>query len=195
MKYILVLIMAGLSLSSNNLFGEEKERGEAWRRDTAMLPQYCKDRAANKELFIQKWGKTFGDATAHIHHYCGGVYAEQKARSTLNSGGRQGYLDTVIHQMGYVSGHCPSGCVLYPELHSRWGWALGEKGQVGEAIDHYKLALRKNPKYTIAYAQLSELYVKIELPDEARNILESGLKVKPNSRMLQRRLDKLDVPQ
>lgn len=191
MKYMAIIVMIGLSLSWHNSFGKEKERGEAWRRDTNMLPQYCKDRASNKKQFLQKWGKTFGDATIHMHHYCGGVYAQQKARSSLSSGGREKNLNEVIHQMGYVSNHCPAGCVLYPELHTRWGWALGQKGQAGEAIKHFRLALQQNPKYTLAYVQLSDLYVDLKQPDEARKILQSGLKVKPNSRTLQRRLEKL----
>ena len=197
MKNIIVILIIGLTLAWHNSFGQEakkKERGEPWRRDTAMLPQYCKDRASNKLLFIQKWGKTFGDATQHMHHYCGGIYAEQQAKSSLSSGGRGKYLGEVIHQMGYVSKHCPaSGCVLYPELHARWGWALGQKGQAGEAIKHYQLALQKNPKYTLAYAQLSDLYVDLNQPEEAKKILQSGLKVKPSSRMLQRRMKELET--
>lgn len=189
MKYVVVILIFGLIAPWHSSFG--KERGEAWRRDTRFLPQYCKDRAANKQTFIQKWGKTFGDATQHMHHYCDGIYSEQKAKSSISSGERNKYLDSTIHQMGYVSGHCPPGCVLYPELQTRWGWALGEKGQAGEAIKHYKKALQKNPKYTPAYAKLSDLFVEIQQPDEARKILQAGLKVKPNSSMLQRRLKEL----
>jgi len=100
-------------------------------------------------------------------------------------------LATVIGQMQYVERHCHTGCVLYPELHTRLGWALGESGQVSEAIEQLQLAIKAKPKYTLAYARLSDLYVKIKQPGEARKILEAGLKARPGSRTLQRRLDEL----
>jgi tetratricopeptide (TPR) repeat protein len=93
--------------------------------------------------------------------------------------------------MKYVSGACNTGCVIYPELHTRWGWALGEQGQTAEAIRHYQLAIKAKPNYALAYARLSELYIEIDQPEEARKILESGLKASPNSRSLKRRLEKL----
>ena len=94
--------------------------------------------------------------------------------------------------MAYVSRHCSTNCALYPELHTRWGWALGESGQHGEAIGHFQKAIKAKPKYVPAYAKLADVYVDIKQPEEARKILEQGLKAKPGSRMLQRRLKELD---
>jgi hypothetical protein len=45
------------------------------------------------------------------------------------------------------------------------------------------------------YARLSDLYVKLNQPDEARKVLESGLRAKPGSSMLKRRLQKLGTPE
>jgi tetratricopeptide (TPR) repeat protein len=69
---------------------------------------------------------------------------------------------------------------------------LSELGQVGEAVQHYQLAIKAKRNYTPAYARLSELYLKSNQVDEARKILESGLKAKPNSSALKRRLKKLE---
>ena len=95
-------------------------------------------------------------------------------------------------EMSYVSRHCSTKCAFYPELHSRWGWALGSTGQVGEAMMHYQLAIKAKPKYVPAYAKLADLYIDIDQPDEARKVLEKGLAAKPGSRMLKKRLIKLD---
>lgn len=130
-----------------------------------------------------------------MHHYCAGVYAEKKARTTSDRNKRRHWLGQITHQMRYVSGPCQPGCVLYPELHSRWAWALGKQGQLGEAIKHYQLAIQVNPNYTKAYAEMSDLYVKYNEPDEARRVLEAGLKANPKSRRLQRRLNKLTSPE
>jgi tetratricopeptide (TPR) repeat protein len=185
MRAILLLVV-GLSVPWNNLAAADT----SWRQNTQLLPQYCKDRAKGRTEF-EKWRSTLGEAFIHIHHYCDGVYAEQKARVTTNQQERKRWLGTVIGEMGYVGNHCHTGCVLYPELHCRWGWALGEMGKVAEAVGQFQLAIRAQPKYAPAYAQLSDLYVKIKQPDEAKKVLEAGLKAKPGSRMLQRRLKEL----
>lgn len=167
-----------------------------WKQNTQFLPQYCKDRArGGQSPEFSKWRRAFGDAYIHMHHYCNGVYAEKKARSTINQQERSRWLGTVIGEMQYVGKHCDAGCSLYPELHSRLGWALGENGRVAEAINQFQLVIKVKPKYTLTYVQLSDLYVKLNQPDEARKVLESGLKAKPGSRMLQKRLQKLDPAQ
>jgi tetratricopeptide (TPR) repeat protein len=166
---------------------------EHWSKNTQLLPQYCKDRAKGSQSpEFSKWRNTFGDAYIHIHHYCKGVFAEQKAKMTLDKGERARWLMTVVSQMKYVSGSVNTGHVLYPELHTRWGWALSEQGQIAEAMQHYQLAIQAKRNYTLAYVRLSELYLDLNQPEEARKILESGLKAKPDSRALKKRLKKLD---
>ena len=183
-----ILIIIGLLSPWHNLAAE----GGGWRQDTQLLPQYCKDRAKGKNSSEwAKWRKTFGNVSIHMHHYCSGIYAEKKAKSTINQQERNRWLEGVIGEMQYVGRHCNTRCVIYPELHTRQGWALGESGQVSEAIGQFQLAIKAKPKYTLAYARWSDLYVKIKQPGEARKVLEAGLKAKPESRMLQRRLEKL----
>jgi tetratricopeptide (TPR) repeat protein len=162
--------------------------GDKWKDNTGVLPQYCKDRAAGRD---QKWRSTFGDVYIHMHHYCSGVHAEQKARIALNKRERVSWLNRVASQMKYVSASCGSGCVLYPELHTRWAWALGELGQIAEAMKHYQLALRAKQNYTPAYAGLADLYLKANQTEDARKVLERGLKANPKSRVLKKRLDEL----
>jgi tetratricopeptide (TPR) repeat protein len=188
MMRAILLIFVGLSVPWHTLAAASGE----WKQDNQLLPQYCKDRAKGSQSpEWSKWRRTFGEVFIHMHHYCNGVYAEQKARSTIDKQERNRRLSSAIGEMQYVGKHCHTGCVIYPELHSRWGWALGEKGQYADAIQHYQLAIKAKPKYVLAYARLSDLYVKIKQPGEARKILEAGLKAKPGSRTLRRRLDEL----
>ena len=181
---LLFVLLSAIAWQNSSAAG-----GETWKSETHLLPQYCKDRAAGRD---EKWRNTFGEAYIHMHHYCSGVHAEQKAKSTLNQRERVNWLGKVVSQMRYMSGSCNTKCVLYPELHTRWGWALSEQGQTAEAIQHYQLALKAKRNYTLAYVRLSELYLKANQPDEARKVLESGLKAKPNSRALKKRLKKLE---
>ena len=188
MRNFLFLVI-GISIFWHNL-----SVADAWREDTQMLPAYCKDRVKgiNSPEFA-KWRGTLGEAFTHTHHYCSGIYAEQKARTTIDQQDRKRWLRTAIGEMAYVARHCSVKCALYPELQSRWAWALASDGQPSEAISHFQLAIRAKPKYVPAYAKLSDLYLDIGQREEARKILDEGLKVKPGSKMLLRRLKKLEA--
>jgi tetratricopeptide (TPR) repeat protein len=191
MRTILFIIVGivGLSVPWHNLAAQE------WKQETELLPQYCKDRAkkATHPAEWYKWRSTFGEVFIHMHHYCSGIYAEQKAKTEINKHQRNRLLRQVIGEMQYVGYHCNTDCVLYPELHTRLGWALGESGQTYEAIEQYQLAIKVKPNYSSAYAKLSDLYVKIKQPSNARKVLEAGLKAKPGSRKLQRRLREIET--
>ena len=185
---IFLFLVFGVSIFWYNLASAEK-----WHQDTELLPQYCKDRAKGiNSAEYAKWRGTMGTAFVHTHHYCSGIYAEQKARITIGQQ-RKRWLRSVKGEMAYVSRHCPTKCALYPELHTRWGWALGEEGQNAAAIGHFQLSINVKPTYASAYAKLSDLYLEIDKPNEARRVLDDGLKAKPGSRMLQRRLQKLET--
>ena len=190
MRTIIIIIVGivALSVPWHNVAAQE------WKQNTQILPQYCQDRAkGTNSPEWKKWRSTFGEAYIHMHHYCSGVYAEHKAKVAINQGEQKKWLGKVIHQMGYVGNHCNTSCVIYPELHTRLGWALGETGQFSEAIKQFQLAIRAKPTYSLAYARLSDLYIKYKQPGEARKILEEGLKAKPESRKLQRLLRELDT--
>jgi tetratricopeptide (TPR) repeat protein len=188
MARIILLFVFGISILWHNLSAADE-----WRQDTRLLPQYCKDRAKgiNSAAFT-KWRGTLGEVYIHIHHYCNGIYAEQKAKNTINQRERKRWFTGVAGEMQYVSRHCPASCGLYPELHTRWGWALAADGRPSEAIRHFQLAIQAKPEYPPAYAKLSDVYLETNQPDDARRILNEGLKAKPGSRMLQRRLQKLE---
>ncbi len=188
MMRIILFFVIGISIPWHSLIAAAAE----WQLNTQLLPPYCKDRAKGlHSAEFKMWRGTFGEAFIHMHHYCNGIYAEQKARSTVNQQERQRWLRTVLGEMQYVSNHCPARCALYPELHSRWGWALGAGGQPVEAIKHFQLVIRAKPKYAPAYAKLSDLYIEIRQTDDARRALGEGLKAKPGSRILQKRLREL----
>ena len=120
-------------------------------------------------------------------------YLEKVAKSSLDKRDRNELLGRVANNMEVWSKHCPRvGCALYPDLHNRWGWALSEQRQFSKAIEHYHLAISAKQNYTPAYIGLSEVYLELNQIEDARKILVKGLKVRPKSRLLQRRLKKLE---
>lgn len=185
---ILVLVIA-LATPWQYLYAENI----GWKDSLNVLPPYCKDRAKSGSAGQKAPARyaALGGVWIHMHHYCAGIYAEYMANSTPENREKNIWLTDVITQMQYVGNHCSTRCVLYPELHTRWGWALGEIDQVGEAVKHYQLPIKSKPRYALAYARLSDLYLKLNQHDEARKILEQGRKVNPKSKMLQRKLNDL----
>ncbi len=172
--------------------------GTGWRQNTHLLPQYCKDRnlSAESPHNWKKWKKTFGSTFIHMHHYCQGVFAEYKFKGAIDKVQKDNWLREVTHQMEYVSKSCPAKnkCLLYPELHTRWAWALNKQGNIAQAIKHYQLAIQEKQDYIPAYTKLSKLYLKSDQAEEARKILELGLKANPNSRAIKRKLKKIETP-
>jgi tetratricopeptide (TPR) repeat protein len=182
---VFLIILFGFSLPYQGLAAGSDD----WHANLQVLPSYCK--GFKTDSHRKKWGSILGETYIHMHHYCKGVFGEYKARSLVGQGERKPWVQTAAHQMRYVSGACKIGCALYPDLHRRWGWALGEQRQYAEAIKHYQLAIKAKRNYSSAYAGLSDLHVKFKEPAEARKVLEAGLKARPKSRKLQRRLQKL----
>ena len=186
--FVLLLAMAWQNASAREV--------ERWNMNTHLLPQYCKDRAnGSQSPEWAKWRGTFGEAFIHMHHYCAGIFAEKQAKSAPNQHERATQLGKVVSQMKYVSSACNARCAIYPELHTRWGWALGMQGRTAEAIKHYQLAFKAKKNYAPAYAGLFELHLEANQPDEARKVLEQGLRNSPKSSMLKRRLKELDSSQ
>jgi tetratricopeptide (TPR) repeat protein len=189
-RLILLFVMC-FAIPPQVVFAESIE----WKKNLNILPPYCADRARGGAVGqkVPSRYAVLSDVWVHLHHYCAGLYADYKAKISLSQNEKKQLYAEVIGQMGYVSNHCKSRCALYPELHTRWGFALAETGQVGEAIRHYQLAIKSKPKYSPAYAGLSQLYLDNNQPEEARKILEQGRKENPKSRMLKRKLEELQA--
>ena len=189
MKNIILLVLIIFYIP----YGTPALAADTWRtkENASLLPRYCQDIVANR--WPGNWRRVLGDVSAHMHHYCSGIYAEMKAKGALGKRERRNWLEKVIGEMRYVSRDSePNSCALYPELHTRWGWALVEQGYAGEALQHLRMAIEVKPEYILAYVRLSELYLKIDQPEEAMKILESGLEVRPGSRTLERRIRELN---
>jgi len=184
----LSIVLTGMTLSGQAAAAKE----DGWQQHLNQLPAYCAERAKPGGVNRKSKYPALRSVWIHMHHYCKGIYAEMKAKGMPNGRQRNNFLGVLNTQMAYVGRNCKrNNCVLYPELHTRWGWGLSESGQPGEAVKHYQAAIKARPNYTMAYAQLSDLYLKMDQPKEARRVLESGLKISPKSRRLQKRWKKL----
>lgn len=70
--------------------------------EIAMLPDYCRARLGNDEQARQVWLKKMGQNWYHLHHYCSGLTAMQRASTEGNIGKRTQLLEFAIKEFNYV---------------------------------------------------------------------------------------------
>lgn len=166
-----------------------------WRpktdEDYALLPPYCKvaQGAPNHEDPSAKvWGERLGDGFSHVHHYCWGLFDVSNAYKTFDKASRNGLLGAAIREMQYVQRNAPPTFVLQPKISYDIGQILEELDDNAGAMHAYYQSIKLNPKLPRPYAALSDLFKKQNNTKEALAILEQGLKYKPKSKTLLKRL-------
>ena len=80
------------------------------------------------------------------------------------------------HAISVTENQYPSFAVAYDNL----GYALAKKGDIGEAITHYKTAIKINPNYANAYNNLGAVLAQQGSLKEAINYFQEALRLKPN---------------
>jgi len=132
----LVGMMALAGESSAKRINPETE----WRQgdNPKLLPTYCQDRVDRDGRWL-RWRDYFGSVSIHVHHYCGGLYSEFKARIAPNERERRQWLQAMVGEMGYIAERCDPACVLYADVHRKLAQALSQLGRFDEAMKHVKL--------------------------------------------------------
>ena len=64
--------------------------------------------------------------------------------------------------------------------HSNLGIALEEKGELEEAIFHYRAAIKFKPDFVLAHINLGNVLLAIQKTDEAITHYRFAIKINPN---------------
>lgn len=124
-----------------------------------------------------------------LHHYCWGLAKLHRShRIGLAPKERTFLMKSAIDEIDYVIQHSPRNFVLRPEIITKRGYILLMLGQYVEAEENLKTAMKEQPTYWPPYGYLSDVYLKQGKTDEARAILQKGLKVAPNAKGLRNRM-------
>lgn len=194
-KYVaavtILLVWAGGAGASKDVEPTEAE--------LAFLPPYCKDaktttRRSGNYLSLpssQYWLKILGREFSHIHHYCRGLAAMQRAETARDKWTRTYYFRAVIGEINYVLERADAKFVLLPELYTQKGLATMRLKQGGDAVTLFEKALQLKADYWVPYAYLSDYYRDIGEREKARQVLTEGLRHVPDSKSLQRRAREL----
>lgn len=132
------------------------------------------------------------------NHFCYGLKFLNRAYKSLgNKSDREWYLSEAVRHFAEAIDHTldqkqPAHYAIYLGLLYRYqADAYKWQKKYTKAITGYQTAIKYNPKDTRAYASLSNLYKSRGLKQEAREVLEQGLKVLPNSKLLKKKLARL----
>ena len=80
------------------------------------------------------------------------------------------------HAISVTENQYPSFAVVYDNL----GYALAKKGDIGEAITHFKTAIKINPNYANTYNNFGALLARQESLKEAITYYKTAIKIAPN---------------
>ena len=137
---LLMAVVVAFLAPSDALAKSTRVSPSEWRKgdNAKVLPRYCQDRLDRRGRWLQ-WREHFGSVYPHMHHYCGGLYAEIKAQVELDKRRRSQWLNIAVGEMSYVARFCDSRCILYADVHKRIASALNMQGRPAEAMQHLKL--------------------------------------------------------
>jgi tetratricopeptide (TPR) repeat protein len=158
---------------------------EAPPAEAAFLPKYCK---VSSEIQREK---IYGPGFQHAHHYCAALVALIRAARTIDPNERQVILSPVLGDLEYVIKNSPKNFVLLPEVLVKRGDVLTDFKRGAEAARDYYQAIQLKPDYAPAYSRLSDFYKRNGKIDEAKKVLNVGIKAAPKSKILQKKLSQL----
>jgi tetratricopeptide (TPR) repeat protein len=183
---------------------EAQQRSYDNPREMHMLPEYCKhtqlfrDRVpgGNDREQIERWTTLMGPTFNHLHHYCWALMATNRAAFLSPTRQDRKYnLTSSLPDFDYVIQRAPPNFGLLPEILTRKGENLIHLERVGEGVGELRRAIEIKADYWPAYAAMSDYYKESSQLAKAREWLEKGLSVAPDTNALKRRLAQLDAAQ
>jgi len=188
----ILTVAAYFSLFLISLWSYSSEGAPKTDEDYAVLPPYCKFAQLaplHSDPSAKMWSERLGVGFSHVHHYCWGLFELYNARKILdNKVNKDFILHDAIGNMQYVQREAPPTFILQPRISYDIGQIREELGDNAGAMQAYYQCIKLNPKIARPYAALSDLFRKQNNTKEALAILEQGLKYKPKSKALLKRL-------
>ncbi len=162
--------------------------------EAQVLPEYCRVRYDDKRSSPEwrKWRSVFGSTFEAMHHYCNGLNDLNLVVKTSDDSQQRYLVGRAIGQFYYMVEHAASDWILWPECYVKLGNSRMLQGRGGEAAAEYLKAIKIKPGYTPPYIYLSDYYLEIGSTEEARQVLEEGIKHAPNSKLLRKKLEEVE---
>ena len=184
-KIMLLLVLLAIAIST------KAADQQATIEELKMLPSFCvyKHRDYRSPESKKKWQKTFGELWGDMHHYCWGVNFRNRAAKSKNERGFN--LNQAVDNIDYTLRRTPKDHFYRPQILLDMAKAKKMQKKYDEAIvlDEEAIALKND--FIPAYLDLSRLYKKLGDKKKAKEVIELGLKYKPDSKVLKKKLKRL----
>ena len=162
------------------------------------LPEFCVARfkyqsAGIDHPDVDRWSAAIGDHWVHIHHHCAAINFLNRADKQINDKKARAFqLQRARGEFEYMLSHTDETFILLPDVYMYLGKVALKEGEEIKAVNMFRKAISTKPDYTKPYIALSNYYRKSGNKAKAREVLEEALTHAPNSKVLQRRLKKLE---
>jgi len=168
-----LLFVSGSAFAVKNYF-------EISESEMKILPKFCKTGFKGVPKKEKVW----------MNHLCPGLNALNHA--TLSEGRLKKFaLERAIAHFNYTLEHKGSP-VFHSFTYLKRGKAYELSGNAVKALFDYEHALQLKPKNISVHIALIDVYIKLGDLDNARELVNHGLKIKPNSKSLLRRKEKIN---
>ncbi len=159
----------------------------------AALPPYCTVRSREQNTAnYASWNNKLGPKNfIHIHHYCSALNHINNSYKQTKPILRMRELNNAIGGLDYMFDHAEPSFILMPEIHLKKGDVFRLLKKYGDAITEYHQSIQIKADYIPPYRKIADIYIELGDKKSAIDILQKGLKQKPNSKSLKRRLKSL----
>jgi tetratricopeptide (TPR) repeat protein len=167
--------------------------------EMALIPPYCADAATfgsgdayyNTSPGAAKWVAMMGKGFWAIHHYCWAlINLSRIQRPSTPPVIRQGTREAALSDMKYVIDNTTPNFVVLPEIYTRMGEVQLALDRDAEAYASFSKARQLKPDYWPAYYQWADDLRRKGRKDQAREVVQEGLRHAPQSKsLLQLRAD------
>ena len=188
-----VALLASLGAAATPCLAAMTAQEQLFRRLWAdHLPEYCLytqlmpdgDYGLYGSPVSKEYGKMFGPAFHHMHHYCFGLENTYQASLEDEQPARLRLYSQAVREFDYVLDRSTDDFVLKPEIYVNKGAALEVLGLYADAVEAYTNALTLKRDYVPAYIGLSNCFEVLGDPARALAMVDSGLQQVPGSEAL-----------
>ena len=174
---ILLLLISTESYAVKNYFHISDE-------EMKRLPPFCK--YGYERYNIEQKVAIF------LNHLCPGLNALNHAKKIVSNGIEKKYaLQRAAAHFTYTLDHAKK-FPFRSTVYVKRGTVYEMQGNIQKATQDYQEALKIDPKNVFAYSALAQIFEKLKNKTEATKIVNQGLKIRPNSRVLLRMKRKLE---
>jgi tetratricopeptide (TPR) repeat protein len=171
--------------------------------EMAMLPPYCPDTStfgsgdaySNTSPNAPRWVALMGKGFWAMHHYCWAlINLSRIQRPSTPPVIRQGIREAALGDMKYVIDNTPPDFVVLPEIYTKMGEVQLALNREADANASFSKARALKPDYWPPYYQWADHLRRNGRKEQARQVVDEGLKNAPQAKSLLQLKADLDPP-